>query len=157
MSLIDDYNEARSAERAARIRRIVALRAMIASGLTQREIAEQLGITQPAVSQQLHATSELESVTHEFLVKAAAPVLKRLAAERGFTDLAIFGSVARGESRLDSDIDFLVDAPKEAGIQDMVSMQALLASVLDCDVDLVEYGGLKPRIDDDIRRDMVLL
>jgi hypothetical protein len=157
MSLIDDYSQARRDELTARIRRVLTLRAIIASGLTQREIAEQLGITQPAVSQQLHATSELESITLEFLVEAAAPVLKRITAERGFTDLAIFGSVARGESRADSDIDFLVQPPIHASIKDLVAIQEYFETVLAKSVDVVSYGGLKPLIDDDIRRDMVRL
>ena len=46
------------------------------------------------------------------MLEAAAPVLKAMAAERGFTRLAVFGSVARGEARPDSDFDFLVRAPK---------------------------------------------
>ena len=40
-------------------RRVLALRAMVTTGLRQREKAAALGISQPAVSQQLRAASDL--------------------------------------------------------------------------------------------------
>ncbi len=157
MKLVAEYQEARHEEDVARLRRSIALRAMVASGLSQRQIAEELGISQPAVSQQLSSAPDLESVEPAVLLEAAAPVLKAMAAERGFTRLAVFGSVARGESRLDSDFDFLVRAPKSTSSFDLVRFQQLLQVVLGRGVDVVEYAGLKKGLDDDVRRDAVLL
>jgi hypothetical protein len=65
--------------------------------LSQRQIADALDITQPAVSQQLKFASELDDVHPEVLLEAAAPVLEALAAEHGYSRLAVFGSVARHE------------------------------------------------------------
>lgn len=62
---------------------------------SQGEIAAALGISQPAVSQQLKAGSDLARVHPEALLEAAAPVLRRVAKELGYTRLAVFGSVAR--------------------------------------------------------------
>ncbi|MBG6094973.1 putative nucleotidyltransferase [Nocardioides luteus] len=33
----------------------------------------------------------------------------------------------------------------------------MIEQVLGREIDLVDYGGLKPRVDDDVRRDAVLL
>lgn len=157
MTLLVQYQDARREENVARLRRVVALRAMIATGMSQRQIADALGISQPAVSQQLKFAPDLAEMHPAVLLDAAAPVLKLLAAERGYGRLAVFGSVARGHARPDSDIDLLVDAPAGTGGFDFMRFKALVERVLDRPVDLVSRGGLKPRIDDDITREAVLL
>ncbi|KAA0022549.1 nucleotidyltransferase domain-containing protein [Antrihabitans cavernicola] len=157
MTLIAEYLGARQAEDAARLRRAVALRAMVSTGRTQRDIADALGISQPAVSQQLKAAPDLRTVHPEVLVEAAAPILDRLAAERGFTRLAVFGSVARGQARADSDIDLLVEPPAGTTIGTLLALRELFEIILERSVDLVTYGGLKPKLDDDIRGEAVLL
>jgi predicted transcriptional regulator len=53
MTVVEAYRSARRDEELARLRRVLALRAMAAAGMTQKQIAESLGISQPAVSQQL--------------------------------------------------------------------------------------------------------
>lgn len=157
MSLMAEYSAARRGEDLARLRRVLALRAMVASGMSQREVAQELGVSQPAVSQQLRFVPDLDQVDLMTLLKAAAPVLKVLADARGFTRLAVFGSVARGQAGPESDIDLIVRAPKGTSSFGLVKFQRLLQDVLGHKVDLVEYGGLKLGLDDDIRREAVLL
>ncbi|MCH5644423.1 nucleotidyltransferase domain-containing protein [Gordonia sp. ABSL49_1] len=157
MGLVAEYRNARRAEDVARLRRILALRALAATGKSQRQIAEILDITQPAVSQQLKFAPDLDNVHPEVLLEAAAPVLKTLAAERGYTRMAVFGSVARHQAHPTSDIDLLVEAPEATSSFDFVGFKQLLEKVLGREIDLVEYGGLKPTVDDDIRREAVLL
>jgi uncharacterized protein len=157
MGLMAEYREAKRDEQIARLRRVLALRAMAAAGMSQRQIAEALGVTQPAVSQQLRFGSELDAVHPEVLLEAAAPVLKALAAEHGYSRLAVFGSVARHEARQDSDIDLLVEAPDGMSSFDFVKFKQLVEQALGREVDLVSYGGLKANMDDDIRREAVLL
>ena len=99
---------------------MLALRALLATGSSQRDVASKLGISQPAVSQQLKASRDLAKVHPEDLVRAAAPVLVDVARTQGFERLAVFGSVARGEARDDSDIDLLVDAPPGASIKELL-------------------------------------
>ena len=130
---------------------------MVATGMSQREIGESLGISQPAVSQQLRYGPDLAVVSPEELLDAAAPVLKALGAASGYRRLAVFGSVARGEAHQRSDIDLLVDAPPGTSSFAFIKFKQLLEKVLGREIDLVSYGGLKPKIDDDIRRDAVLL
>jgi predicted nucleotidyltransferase len=157
MRLLAAYLAARRDEGISRLRRLLALRAMAATGMSQREIADALGVTQPAVSQQLKAARELDAVDLELLVEAAGPVLTALAAERGYSRLAVFGSLARGQATRDSDIDLLVEAPEGTSTFDFLRFRRLLENVLGREVDLVSYGGLKPVVDDDIRREAALL
>lgn len=157
MDMANLYRIARRDEEVARLRRALALRAMVAKGMSQRQIAAALGVTQPAVSQQLKSAPDLGSVHPEVLVDAAAPILTSLATDHGYLRLAAFGSVARRQAREDSDIDLLVEAPEGASSFDFVRFKQLLEQLLGREIDLVSYGGLKAELDDDIRREAVLL
>ena len=157
MMLLAEYQEAQREAELARLRRLLALRAIVATGMRQRQIAEALGISQPAVSQQLHSAEALADVHPETLIAAAGPLLARVAEERGFTRLAVFGSVARHRAREDSDIDLLVQPPPDTSITDLLAMRHTLEQILGRPVDLVTYGGLRPGRDDDIVREAVAL
>lgn len=157
MTLVAEYRYARRGEDVARLRRVLALRAMVASDMSQRQIAEALGITQPAVSQQLKFAPDLGEVHPEVLLEAAAPILKALAADHGYTRLSVFGSVARRQARPDSDIDLIVEAPDGTSMFGFIRFKQLIEQVLGREIDLIDYGGLKPKLDDDIRREAVLL
>lgn len=157
MTLLAQYRDARREEETARLRRLLALRAIVATGTSQRQVAEALGISQPAVSQQLRSARELSGLHPEVLLEAAAPILKALAAEHRYARLAVFGSVARGQAGRDSDIDLLVEAPEDASTFDLLRFKRLVEQILGREVDLVDYGGLKPGLDDDIRREAVVL
>jgi hypothetical protein len=157
MTLVAEYRDARREEDVARLRRVLALRAMVANGMPQRQIAEVLGVSQPAVSQQLRVARELDTVHPQVLVDAAGPILKALAADLGYSRLAVFGSVARRTAKSDSDIDLIVESPSGTSSFEFLRFKQLLEQVLGREVDLIDYGGLKPKIDDDIRREAVLL
>ena len=157
MSLVAEYRDARAHEETSRLRRLLALRALLATGSSQRDVAANLGISQPAVSQQLKASRDLAKVHPGDLVRAAATVLVDVARTQGFERLAVFGSVARGEARDDSDIDLLVDAPAGAAIKELLALRGTFEQILGRPVDLITYGGLKVGLDDDIRREAVLL
>lgn len=157
MALLAEYRSARRDEDVARLRRVLVLRAMVALGMPQRAIAGELGISQPAVSQQLKFAPDVVQVHPQLLLDAAAPVLKALAAERGYGKLAVFGSVARGQARADSDIDLLIEPPHGSSSFDFAEFKMLLEQVLGREVDLISWGGLKPGLDDDIGREAVLL
>lgn len=157
MTLLAEYQDARRGEDVARLRRVIALRAMVTTGMSQREVAGAVGISQPAVSQQLRFAPVLESVHPQVLLEAAAPVLRLLAAERGYDRLAVFGSVARGEAREDSDIDLIVEPPPGTSSFEFIRFKQLVEQILAREVDMNSYGGLTEGLDDDIRRDAVLL
>jgi len=155
MSLLLEYQSAREVEELARLKRVLALRAMLATGSTQRQVGAALGVSQPAVSQQLKNVPAVCS-DPVALVDAGGSILRGVAEDRGFADLAVFGSVARREARRDSDIDLLVRPPAGTTIAEMESLRRVFEEILDHPVDLVSYGGLKP-VDDDILREAVLL
>ena len=58
----------------------------------------------------------------------------------------VFGSVARGEDRIDSDLDILVDALPGMTLFDLGGLQSEMEQLLPCKVDVVTSGGLKPRM-----------
>ena len=157
MDVVAAYQEARRDEERSRLRRALALRALLAAGMSQRDVAEVLGISQPAVSQQLKHAPELSDIEPQELMKAAGPVLHAFALERGYTRLAVFGSVARKEARRDSDIDLLVQPPPKTSSFDFLQFKQQLETVLGRPIDLIDYRGLKPGIDDDIKREAMLL
>ena len=157
MSLLECLERARHDEAIARLRRLMSVRAMVAIGMSQRAIALDLGVSQPAVSQLLRASECVAEVSPDDALEAAVPVLKDVASHRGFSDLAVFGSIARGEAGPDSDIDLIVRPPKGTQVSDLVALADAFSSIVGHHVDVMTYGGLKPGIDDDIRRDMVPL
>ena len=67
---------------------------------------------------------------------------------------SIFGSVARGEDTLNSDVDFLVEFEPGSSLFDLMDLQEALQELLAVPVDVVSVGGLKER-DDHIRREAV--
>jgi predicted nucleotidyltransferase len=56
----------------------------------------------------------------------------------------VFGSVATGENRPDSDIDFLVDLDRGRGLLDLGGLLSGLHDLLGVDVDLVETRNIHP-------------
>jgi hypothetical protein len=61
----------------------------------------------------------------------------KLAAQHGATDVRVFGSVARGEARPDSDVDLIVKFPPDASIFDQVGLWQDLTDLIGREVDLI--------------------
>lgn len=156
MTLQMEYERATRDAELARLRRVFALRAMLAEGASQREVAARFGVTQPAISYQV-ARERTNGVRPSDLVAAGGSVLRQVAESRGFTQLAVFGSAARGDDRPDSDLDLLVLPPTATDLFDMLRLQEAFESIAGRSVDLVSYRGLDPRLDQDILRDKALL
>ena len=70
--------------------------------------------------------------------------------------IAVFGSVARGEATVESDIDFLVEFEPGSSLLDLIHLEEALCDRLGVDVDVISLGALLDR-DDEIRRDAVTL
>ena len=79
------------------------------------------------------------------------------AEKRGARNVRIFGSVARGDQRQDSDIDFLVAFERGRSLLDLTGLWLDLEAVLGCKVDVVSSRGLKPRLASEVTRDAVSL
>lgn len=77
--------------------------------------------------------------------KKRADIL-RLAAQHGAHNVRLFGSVARGEADVLSDVDILVDLEPGRSLLDLGGLLMDLEELLGCQVDVVTEKGLRPRI-----------
>jgi predicted nucleotidyltransferase len=75
----------------------------------------------------------------------------------GVSHAAVFGSVARGEARADSDIDVLVELDRERslGIFEYARLKIYINELLNGGSDVVNRRTLKPLLRDSILRDAV--
>lgn len=81
----------------------------------------------------------------------------RIASKYGARNVRIFGSLARGEAKEDSDIDFLVDMEPGRSLFDLGGMLMDLQNLLAKKVDVVTEKGLRPRIRDRILKEALAL
>ena len=82
----------------------------------------------------------------EKLLQSKKKEILTIARQNGAYDVRVFGSVARGESRPDSDIDFLVKLEAGRSLLDLARLLRELQSLLGLPVDVVTEKGLRPRI-----------
>jgi uncharacterized protein len=164
-------------ERAASILREARRRARI----TQAELAERAGVTQGVVSIYESAQREPSLGTLQNLVAAAGydiaialvPVaersplrvqvdqnrarLARALRALGGRNVRLFGSVAVGTDRLDSDIDLLVDVLPSAGLFALGRMRSEAERILGTSVDIVPSNSLKPDVAERVLAEAILL
>jgi len=152
--MLADALEAERLRVEARAKLVGAVRRGAAAGMSQREIARAVNRSQPEVARLLRffPASERGSL----LAKRRREVID-LAAQHGFRNLRVFGSVARGEDGPESDIDLLVTLPNGASLFDIGALEAELAVLLGERVDLVPDGGLRPHSRDEILAEAVPL
>ena len=67
-----------------------------------------------------------------------------LATRHGARNVRVFGSVARGEDRPDSDVDLLVDVEPGRSLLDVIALEQDLEVLLGRPVDVQTDGGLSP-------------
>lgn len=82
------------------------------------------------------------------------PAVLAAAARHGASNVRIFGSVARGDARPESDLDLLVDVEPSRSLLELAGLLIELQDILGVRVDLVEASALRPE-DDDILTDAV--
>jgi predicted nucleotidyltransferase len=71
-------------------------------------------------------------------------VVLQIAARHGASNVRLFGSVARGEERPDSDVDLLIDLEAERGLGDYLGLAEELEALLHRRVDLLLARSLSP-------------
>ena len=71
-------------------------------------------------------------------LRARREELLRIAAARGAHNVRVFGSVARGDARADSDVDLLVEMEPGRTVLDLSELILDLEEALGRDVDVVE-------------------
>lgn len=87
------------------------------------------------------------------LREKVADVMRR----RGVVRAGVFGSVARGESGAESDVDFLVEFEAGRSLLDLSGLKLDLEEKLGCEVDVATPGSLHPAMKDDILRELVAI
>lgn len=157
------------------------------AGLSQVELAERAGVTQSVISAYESGRRQPSLPTLMALVEAAGfemevsvrqqpgqqlarltgPVGRRVrscrrelvaaAAAHGVTGLRVFGSVARGQDRPDSDVDLLADIPPGIGLFGLARVVKELEAIAGSPVDLVPAADLKPDVRRRAERDLVAL
>ena len=75
--------------------------------------------------------------------------------ERGVLRAGVFGSYARGEEELASDLDLLVELPTGSSLFDLVGLQLDLGEELGIEVGAHTYRSLHPLLRDRILREEV--
>lgn len=90
-------------------------------------------------------------MTVEDIREKLTPILQQYDVEYA----GIFGSVARGEARQDSDVDVLVKFKNRTGLFKYMHLENEIKDTLRTDVDLVTEGGLdkylRPSVMQDLR------
>lgn len=83
----------------------------------------------------------------------------RIANKRGFTNLRVFGSVARGDTNPDSDVDILVNFIDLHGLQtsllDLIGVEREISEQLGINVDVVPEEDLKTRVRPNVQGEVV--
>ncbi|MHB0968095.1 MAG: nucleotidyltransferase family protein [Bellilinea sp.] len=80
-----------------------------------------------------------------------------LAKKYGARNARVFGSVARGEERPNSDIDFLVELEPGRSLFDLGGLLYELQILLGVEVDVVTEKSLRPCMRDRVLRDAILI
>lgn len=73
---------------------------------------------------------------------------KALFEQYNIKELGIYGSYARGEQRLRSDVDILVEFEEVPGLLEFIRLETYLSELLQKKVDLVHKKALQPQIRD---------
>jgi predicted nucleotidyltransferase len=81
-------------------------------------------------------------MTLDEIRQVAAPILGRY----GVRYAGVFGSVARGDSTADSDVDVLVVLKQPVSLLKFFALNDELETALGCKVDLVTRDSLNPRV-----------
>lgn len=71
--------------------------------------------------------------------------------------VGVFGSYARGEQGVDSDLDVLIDLSGNANLLDLVGLGQSLEELLCCRVDVVSRRALRDRIKPGVEHDLIPL
>ena len=93
---------------------------------------------------------------HELLQSKREKILQ-IAARHGARKVRVFGSVARGEARRGSDIDFLVEMDEGRSLLDHAALILDLERLLKRPVDVASERGLRPPVRKEVLKDAIAL
>lgn len=137
--------------RAALVR---AVREAAAAGMTQAEIAEQIGRSQPEVSRLLHFHGRSPLARR---LRAQAPAIRRLIRQSGGSQVRVFGSLATGTDHPTSDVDLLFTMGHPMSLLELGRLESRIAELVGVPVDLVPESSLRPDLRERVIAEAVLL
>jgi predicted nucleotidyltransferase len=82
-------------------------------------------------------------ITLRTLQQEKRTAIVKLGREHGATSIRVFGSVARGDNRETSDVDFLVEFDKGRTLFDLIDLRLDLRDLLGVEVDIVTPNSLR--------------
>lgn len=88
-------------------------------------------------------------------VEKAAKRIAAIAGRHNVRRIRMFGSAARGEDQLDSDLDLIVDFLAKADLFQLEEFQAEMGRALACTVDAITEASLHPRLRESILAEAV--
>lgn len=160
-------------------------RARELAGLTQDELASRAGVSQSVISayetgrrepgmrmlrRLIEASGQELSVDVETTrslggadtavgraLRRHRSALRSVVAKYGATNVRLFGSVARGDDGLDSDVDLVVDLPEDTSLLELIALRRELAELLNAPVDVVPARSLRPEVAAAVARDAIRL
>lgn len=91
------------------------------------------------------------------LLQSKRTQILHIAARHGAHEVRVFGSVARGDARPDSDVDFLVTMEGGRSLLDLIELSQDLEQLLHRKVDVLTEGGLSPHLEQRIHAEAVPL
>ena len=71
--------------------------------------------------------------------------------------IGVFGSYVRGEQKLSSDVDILVEFQEPVGLFEFMKLENYLSDLLGVKVDLVSKKALKPHIGEHIMQEVIMI
>ena len=89
------------------------------------------------------------------LIEAKREEILSICHRNGASNVAVFGSVARGEAQAVSDVDLLVDLESRRSLLDHIGLQQELEDLLGVSVDVVTRRGLHPMLRDNVLAEAV--
>jgi predicted nucleotidyltransferase len=95
-------------------------------------------------------------ITKEILHQKQADI-KRIAAKHGAINIRVFGSVARGQSKQNSDLDLLIDVGPKTSSWFPAGLILDLEDLLGCRVEVVTERGLNPELRDRVMSEAIPL
>ncbi len=81
----------------------------------------------------------------------------QIAAMYGAQNVRVFGSFARGEATLNSDLDLLINLEAGRSLLDLIAVKQDLEDLLACPVDVVTEASLSPYIREKVLKEAVTL
>jgi len=104
-----------------------------------------------------YTTSTRDVMSIRELLRSKRAEILKIAARHGARKVRVFGSVARGTARRNSDVDFLVDMEEGRSLMDRAALILDLERLLKRSVDVASERGLRRVVRKEVLKDAIAL